>query len=86
MRDRERKMNGDDDEVGASGELPQPLDWRFSQVFGERSAGEEVQEGRHRDSLVILYTCIYAASITSALSLPIASNPRDFKLGFNLGV
>lgn len=40
-------MNGGDD-VGASLELPSPLDWRFSQVFGERSAGEEVQEGRHR--------------------------------------
>lgn len=24
---------------------PQPLEWRFSQVFGERAAGEEVQEG-----------------------------------------
>lgn len=24
---------------------PQPLDWRFAQVFGERSAGEDVQEG-----------------------------------------
>ncbi|XP_010466361.1 PREDICTED: serine/threonine protein phosphatase 2A 55 kDa regulatory subunit B alpha isoform isoform X3 [Camelina sativa] len=36
-------MNGGD-EVGGSGKLPQPLDWRFSQVFGERSAGEEVQE------------------------------------------
>ncbi|KAL4332589.1 hypothetical protein GQ457_07G045040 [Hibiscus cannabinus] len=23
---------------------PQPLDWKFSQVFGERTAGEEVQE------------------------------------------
>ncbi|XP_024015460.1 serine/threonine protein phosphatase 2A 55 kDa regulatory subunit B alpha isoform isoform X1 [Eutrema salsugineum] len=36
-------MNGGDD-VGASSDLPPPLDWRFSQVFGERSAGEEVQE------------------------------------------
>ncbi|CAA7030046.1 unnamed protein product [Microthlaspi erraticum] len=36
-------MNGGD-EVGASSDLPPPLDWRFSQVFGERSAGEEVQE------------------------------------------
>ncbi|KAL1197428.1 Serine/threonine protein phosphatase 2A 55 kDa regulatory subunit B alpha isoform [Cardamine amara subsp. amara] len=36
-------MNGGD-EFGASGDLPPPLDWRFSQVFGERSAGEEVQE------------------------------------------
>lgn len=24
---------------------PSPLDWKFSQVFGERTAGEEVQEG-----------------------------------------
>lgn len=24
-----------------------PLDWRFSQVFGERSAGEEVQDGAY---------------------------------------
>lgn len=23
----------------------QPLEWKFSQVFGERTAGEEVQEG-----------------------------------------
>lgn len=45
QRQRER-MNGGD-EAGASGDLPQPLDWRFSQVFGERSAGEEVQEGTH---------------------------------------
>lgn len=22
-----------------------PLDWKFSQVFGERTAGEEIQEG-----------------------------------------
>lgn len=25
---------------------PAPLDWKFSQVFGERTAGEEVQEGK----------------------------------------
>ena len=25
--------------------LSQPLEWKFSQVFGERAAGEEVQEG-----------------------------------------
>ena len=24
---------------------PPPLEWKFSQVFGERVAGEEVQEG-----------------------------------------
>lgn len=26
-------------------EAPPPLEWKFSQVFGERTAGEEVQEG-----------------------------------------
>lgn len=25
---------------------PPPLEWKFSQVFGERTAGEEVQEGK----------------------------------------
>ncbi|KFK35829.1 hypothetical protein AALP_AA4G042600 [Arabis alpina] len=34
-------MNGEDEVVAASTE---PLEWRFSQVFGERSAGEDVQE------------------------------------------
>jgi serine/threonine-protein phosphatase 2A regulatory subunit B len=28
-----------------SGAPPPPLDWKFSQVFGERAAGEDVQEG-----------------------------------------
>lgn len=55
QRQRER-MNGGD-EAGASGDLPQPLDWRFSQVFGERSAGEEVQEGTHHR-----FTCDIHAS------------------------
>lgn len=38
--------------VGVGGEVreaqagpPPPLEWKFSQVFGERTAGEEVQEG-----------------------------------------
>lgn len=38
-------MNGGDEVVAASGGPPQPLEWKFSQVFGERTAGEEVQEG-----------------------------------------
>lgn len=38
-------MNGGDEVVVATGEPVQPLDWKFSQVFGERAAGEEVQEG-----------------------------------------
>ncbi|CAN8288272.1 unnamed protein product [Cochlearia groenlandica] len=38
-------MNGDDDVVAEASLDPSlSLEWRFSQVFGERSAGEEVQE------------------------------------------
>ncbi|CAI8608033.1 unnamed protein product [Vicia faba] len=37
-------MNGGDEGVVASEEPLQPLEWKFSQVFGERAAGEEVQE------------------------------------------
>uniref|UniRef100_A0A1J3JY68 Serine/threonine-protein phosphatase 2A 55 kDa regulatory subunit B n=2 Tax=Noccaea caerulescens TaxID=107243 RepID=A0A1J3JY68_NOCCA len=37
-------MNGDDEAVAASADPSLPLEWRFSQVFGERSAGEEVHE------------------------------------------
>lgn len=41
-------MDGGADEVvapAAPAGPPHPLDWKFSQVFGERAAGEEVQEG-----------------------------------------
>ncbi|KAK3002855.1 hypothetical protein RJ639_018121, partial [Escallonia herrerae] len=41
-------MNGGDGEAeaaaAAAGPPPPPLEWKFSQVFGERTAGEEVQE------------------------------------------
>ncbi|XP_071717206.1 serine/threonine protein phosphatase 2A 55 kDa regulatory subunit B beta isoform-like [Rutidosis leptorrhynchoides] len=39
-------MNGGDegDVTEAPAGPPPPLDWKFSQVFGERAAGEEVQE------------------------------------------
>ncbi|KAK4740489.1 hypothetical protein SAY87_032255 [Trapa incisa] len=35
-------MNGGDEVVVTA--PPQPLEWKFSQVFGERAAGEEIQE------------------------------------------
>ncbi|KAI4386969.1 hypothetical protein MLD38_004841 [Melastoma candidum] len=35
-------MNGGDDPVMDG--TPQPLEWKFAQVFGERTAGEEIQE------------------------------------------
>lgn len=38
-------MSGGDEVVVAPEEPVQPLEWKFSQVFGERAAGEEVQEG-----------------------------------------
>lgn len=44
-------MNGVDGDGGGGGRgaalaPPSPLEWKFSQVFGERAAGEEVQEGK----------------------------------------
>jgi hypothetical protein len=39
-------MNGGDEVVVAPVGTPQPLDWKFFQLFGERTAGEEVQAER----------------------------------------
>lgn len=36
---------GDTGATSAQTTAPLPLEWKFSQVFGERTAGEEVQEG-----------------------------------------
>lgn len=41
-------MNGGD---GGDVTAAPPLDWKFSQVFGERAAGEDVQEG-----IIIIYS------------------------------
>ena len=40
-------MSPDDrpESSAAAAAQPQPLEWRFAQVFGERAAGEDVQEG-----------------------------------------
>lgn len=43
---------GDGDVTAAPAGPPPPLDWRFSQVFGERTAGEEVQEGKLASLLI----------------------------------
>ncbi|GMI93742.1 hypothetical protein like AT1G17720 [Hibiscus trionum] len=37
-------MNGGDEVMTAPARPTPPLEWKFSQVFGERTAGEEVQE------------------------------------------
>ncbi|CAG7896606.1 unnamed protein product, partial [Brassica rapa] len=45
-RERERRNSGgmNGEVVSASADPSPPLEWRFSQVFGERSAGEEVNK------------------------------------------
>lgn len=47
-------MKGGDEAMEAPAASSQPLEWKFSQVFGERTAGEEVQEGIFR--IVLLWT------------------------------
>lgn len=39
-------MNGGAGEATSTAVATEPLEWKFSQVFGERAAGEEVQEGK----------------------------------------
>jgi len=61
-------MNAGDEVVAAPAGPPHPLDWKFSQVFGERTAGEEVQEGNCRTS----YFCVEKkAMLFVSLSDPI---------------
>jgi hypothetical protein len=38
-------MIGGGEEASAAAGSSQSLEWKFEQVFGERAAGEEVQEG-----------------------------------------
>ena len=38
-------MIGGGEETPAAVGSSQPLEWKFAQVFGEQTAGEEVQEG-----------------------------------------
>ncbi|PWZ27489.1 Serine/threonine protein phosphatase 2A regulatory subunit B beta isoform [Zea mays] len=42
--EREPKSPDDRPEPAAAAAQPQPLEWRFAQVFGERAAGEDVQD------------------------------------------
>jgi hypothetical protein len=47
----------------ASAPTPQPpLDWRFSQVFGERGAGEDVQDGTDPTPLLLLAFGFFVAA------------------------
>uniref|UniRef100_A0A2N9H3K1 Uncharacterized protein n=1 Tax=Fagus sylvatica TaxID=28930 RepID=A0A2N9H3K1_FAGSY len=44
-------MIGGGEEAPAAAGSSQPLEWKFEQVFGERAAGEEVQEVESWSSL-----------------------------------
>lgn len=46
------------DNGGGSEAAAQPLEWKFSQVFGERTAGEEVQEGTIFNFLDLILFCL----------------------------
>lgn len=48
---------------------PQPLEWRFAQVFGERGAGEDVQEGKAAAAPVLLLLASRLARSTQFRSL-----------------
>ncbi|PKI70743.1 hypothetical protein CRG98_008976 [Punica granatum] len=37
-------MNGGAGDAASTAAVPEPLEWKFAQVFGEPAAGEEVQE------------------------------------------
>ncbi|GMY24277.1 cyclin-A1-4-like [Fagus crenata] len=56
-------ISGGEEAPVAAGSL-QPLEWKFAQVFGERTAGEEVQEGSISNSdfkfidLILIYLFI----------------------------
>lgn len=64
--DPSSKSPDDDDlrpEAGAARRpqpQPQPREWRFAQVFGERAAGEDVQEGENVPTrpLPLLAACV----------------------------
>ncbi|KAJ7958341.1 Serine/threonine-protein phosphatase 2A 55 kDa regulatory subunit B [Quillaja saponaria] len=49
-------MNGSDGRRGVeaptAAEVSQLLEWKLSQVFGERTAGEEVQEGPREEEVI----------------------------------
>jgi serine/threonine-protein phosphatase 2A regulatory subunit B len=57
-------MIGGGEEAPAAAGSSQPLEWKFAQVFGERTAGEEVQEGSISNSdfefidLILIYLFI----------------------------
>lgn len=62
-------MNGGDEVVAAPVDPPQPLEWKFSQVFGERTAGEEVQEGIYKYIYCIMFSIFFFGNVTNLWEL-----------------
>lgn len=60
--------------MAAPGGPGQPLEWKFSQVFGERAAGEEVQEGTLAFSCLALVPVAHHPSPVSHLSFAALSS------------
>ena len=87
-------MNGGDEAVAAPVDPPQPLEWKFSQVFGERTAGEEVQEGIYKYIYYIMFSIFFLVMLSiceNCCYLCLYLDPSDILwkvlgLGFVLGV
>lgn len=66
--ERESMSPDDRPESSSVAAAAQPLEWRFAQVFGERAAGEDVQEGNNK----------YNTTRREPLRLgPVPSRPRE---------
>ncbi|KAI3505291.1 hypothetical protein L1887_27341 [Cichorium endivia] len=59
---------------------PPPLDWKFSQVFGERTAGEEVQEGKRLVTGHRLYLKSKRRNLLAIQLQHLSSLPKIFQL------
>ncbi|KAK6914774.1 WD40 repeat [Dillenia turbinata] len=82
-------MNGDGEEVSAApaSPPPPPLEWKFSQVFGERTAGEEVQEG----PLVVALNWLVVVGLVNAMQAcfllrDLQVDSRTYRIGISFVV
>ncbi|CAK7356827.1 unnamed protein product [Dovyalis caffra] len=75
-------MDGGDEVAEAPATPPQPLEWKFSQVFGERTAGEEVQEDEMMEPAMEVWTYVDYLLLKIAVDFSIASS--DERLSRNL--
>ncbi|KAF8393510.1 hypothetical protein HHK36_021754 [Tetracentron sinense] len=81
-------MNGGgDEEVSAPAGPPMALEWKFSQVFGERTAGEEVQEDKINTGAVRFEVAgriveIYVCRVRKVKFLFVKEKTRDLFISF----